>query len=280
MAYPYIPGYPGHTSGTQKTVSRIVIHATVSPTVKGGARSVARYFQSSGAGGSAHYIVDPGEIVRCYSESTVCWHAPPNSGSIGIELCDPQKGASSRWGDGGHEAMLKLAAKLTREVAARHKIPLKRLTVADLKAGRKGICGHVDVSNAFRQTNHTDPGTGFPWAHFMDLVTGSAPVQEDDMDPNTIVKVPDYWADKARSKFSHPTYSAAFLWAGTLNEVRAYGSRIEAKLGAQQVTIEKLATAVATLSTGQQIDPQVLIQEIKDELAKVTVRLDVGEPTQ
>jgi hypothetical protein len=107
---------------------------------------------------------------------------------------------------------------------------------------------------------------------------GAAASQEDDdMDPNTIVKVPAYWADKKRSKFSHPTYSAAFLWAGTLNEVRAYGSRIEAKLAAQQVTIDKLATAVATLSAGKQIDPKKLIQEIKDELAKVTVRLDADE---
>jgi hypothetical protein len=108
-------------------------------------------------------------------------------------------------------------------------------------------------------------------------VYAAASQEEDDMDPNTIVKVPPYWADKARSKFSHPTYSAAFLWAGTLNEVRAYGSRIEAKLAAQQVTIDKLAGAVATLSAGQGIDPQQLVQEIKDELAKVTVRLDVGD---
>lgn len=184
MAYPFIgTSYHG---GTQKTVSRIVIHGTVSPTVKGGARAVARYFQSPKTGGSAHYVVDPGEIVQCVKEGTVAYHAPPNTGSIGIELCDPQKGSAARWGDSGHEAMLKLAARLTREIAARHGIPLKRLSVADLKAGRKGICGHVDVSNAFRKTDHSDPGTGFPWAHFMDLVTGTSapqPQQEDTLQP-------------------------------------------------------------------------------------------------
>lgn len=273
MAIPYIPAR--HHGGTQTAVTRIVIHGTVSPTVRGGARSVANYFKTVSRPASAHYVVDPGEVVQCVRENTVAYHAPPNTGSIGIELCDPQKGASSRWDDAGHEAMLKLAADLVRDVAKRWGVPLRRLTVADLKAGRKGICGHVDVSNAFGQTDHSDPGTGFPWARFMQLVTGGDAGEEDDMTPDTIVKVPAYWADPARSKFTHPTYSVAFLLTGTLNEVRAYGSRIEAKLKAQQAVIEQLSTAVAALSTGQQVDPDELVQQIKDELAKVSVRLDV-----
>lgn len=106
--------------------------------------------------------------------------------------------------------------------------------------------------------------------------------QEDDMDPNTIVKVPAYWADKARSKFSHPTYSAAFLWAGTLNEVRSYGARIEAKLAAQQVTIAELTKAVAALAANSaSVDPDALVARIQDAINKVTVHLDVeSEPTQ
>lgn len=186
MAYPSIPGYSGHTSGTQTAVNRIVIHATVSPCVKGGARNVARYFQSSGAGGSAHYVVDPGEIIRCYAETTVTWHAPPNAGSIGIELCDPQKGTAARWADADHEAMLRLAAKLVREVAARWKVPLARLSVADLKAGKRGICGHVDVANAWHKTDHGDPDIAgpFPWTRFMSLVTS----EELDMDAAEVNK--------------------------------------------------------------------------------------------
>jgi N-acetyl-anhydromuramyl-L-alanine amidase AmpD len=163
-----------HHSGTQAAVSRIVVHATVSPCVRGGAVSVARYFQSAGAGGSAHYVVDPGEIVACLKETVVAWHAPPNTGSIGIELCDPQKGAAERWQDDDHQDMLRLAAGLVRRVAARWDVPLRRLTVAELRAGRRGICGHIDVSNAFRQTDHSDPGPGFPWAQFMAMVTDDA----------------------------------------------------------------------------------------------------------
>lgn len=161
--------------GSQTTVARIVIHATVSPCKRGGARSVAAYFQSAGAGGSAHYIVDPGETVACVREETVAYHSPPNTGSIGVELCDPQKGPSARWADDDHEAMLLRAALLVREIASRWDVPLTRLTVAQVKAGKHGICGHVDVSNAFHQTDHSDPGSAFPWDHFMRLVREEAP---------------------------------------------------------------------------------------------------------
>ncbi|MCK2219685.1 N-acetylmuramoyl-L-alanine amidase [Actinomadura sp. ATCC 31491] len=164
--------------GTQTGVKRIVIHATVSPCEVGGARNVARYFQSSSAGGSAHYIVDPGETVACVKETVVAFHAPPNTGSIGVELCDPQKGPSARWGDDEHEAMLRRAAALVRQIAARWEVPLKKLTVTQVKAGARGICGHVDVSRAFGQTDHSDPGTGFPWPYFMELVRGGTPVED------------------------------------------------------------------------------------------------------
>lgn len=162
--------------GRQTSVKRIVIHCTVSPCKPGGARSVAAYFASERAGGSAHYTVDPEEIVQSVRENVVAWHAPPNTSSIGIELCDPQKGSPARWSDANHEAMLRLAADLVRQVATRWKVPLDRLTVAEVKAGKRGICGHVDVSKAFGQTDHTDPGAGFPWGHFMDLVRGEEPV--------------------------------------------------------------------------------------------------------
>ncbi|HUR74465.1 MAG TPA: N-acetylmuramoyl-L-alanine amidase [Sporichthya sp.] len=176
--------------GSQSKVTRIVIHGTVSPCVEGGARNVARYFQSSSAGGSAHYIVDPGETVACVHENVVAYHAPPNTNTIGVELCDPQKGANTRWGDAAHEAMLVRAAALVRQVAARWDVPLIRLTAAQVKAGKHGICGHVDVSNAFGQTDHSDPGAGFPWTHFMDLVHGDKPAEKP---PEVVVKDGAVW---------------------------------------------------------------------------------------
>jgi N-acetyl-anhydromuramyl-L-alanine amidase AmpD len=173
MSPPFIQAR--HHSGTQTSVRRIVIHGTVSPCVKGGARGVANDFHTTHRIASAHYVVDPGQIVQCLHERTIGCHAPPNTGSIGIELCDPQKGSAARWRDAHHEPMLHLAAHLVREVAARWHVPLVKRSFADLRAGRHGICGHVDVTKAFHKSTHVDPGSSFPWAHFMSLVGGAIP---------------------------------------------------------------------------------------------------------
>ena len=37
-----------------------------------------------------------------------------------------------------------------------------------LKAGKKGVTTHAEVSKAFKKSNHTDPGLGFP----MDRILG------------------------------------------------------------------------------------------------------------
>jgi hypothetical protein len=95
--------------------------------------------------------------------------------------------------------------------------------------------------------------------------------EEDDMEPTTTVDIPPYWEGK---EFSHGSYSAAFLWAGSLSETRAYGKAILARLDAQAATIEELARAVAAQG---EIDAGELIERISKRLEEVTVRLDVAE---
>lgn len=169
-SYIWIEGNQAHTSGANGPITRVVMHATVSPCEVGGARKVARYFQSDSAGGLAHFVVDPSETVQSCQESISCWHAPPNGGSLGVELCDPQAGPSERWYDAPHQQMLSRAAALVADLCARHNVPVEYVNSAGLKAARHGITMHSDVSQAFHKSSHTDPGTGFPMAHFVDLV--------------------------------------------------------------------------------------------------------------
>lgn len=169
MSIPFI-GTTYH-GGSQTKVNRIVIHCTVSPCELGGARANARYFQTHRTG-SAHYVVDPGEIVQCVREGTVAYHAPPNTNTLGIELCDWQKGSSSRWNDRAHSLMLERAAALVRARARHWNVPLVKLSAGDLRAGHRGICGHADVTQAWHLTTHLDPGADFPWIRFMNMIIG------------------------------------------------------------------------------------------------------------
>lgn len=143
--------------GHQTTIKRIVIHGTSSACKVGGAMANARWFQDPRARGSAHYVVDPAEVVQCVPEDRVAAHAPPNTGSIGIELCDPNAGDPTRWNDGPHRQMLDRAAGLVREIAARQDVPLVWITAAQIKAGQRGLTSHHEVTIAYRQSTHTDP---------------------------------------------------------------------------------------------------------------------------
>ena len=180
MIRPPSPPYLGpaaHDSGRgNKPIHRIVIHATVSPCVPGQARRTAEWFRDPDSAGSAHYVVDPGEVVQVVYDGVIAWHAPPNEHSIGVELCDAllslrwDREHAARWHDDAHERMLRRAARLVARLCLAYDVPIERLSADDLLAGRRGIAGHVDVSRAWGQSTHWDPGPSFPWAEFVQRV--------------------------------------------------------------------------------------------------------------
>lgn len=187
-----------HSSGSNLPPTRVVIHATCpelgfpKASAKGRAVSTARYFQSAASGGSAHYVVDVGETVQCLGENVIAWHAPPNAHSLGIEICADGGSATSfknpsvrysraQWLSPQVWPAVLRAAALTRQMCQKYDIPMVKLTPADLKAGKKGICGHVDVTNAFHRSDHDDPGPDFPWVEFIAAVKGGTTTQTGDL---------------------------------------------------------------------------------------------------
>jgi N-acetyl-anhydromuramyl-L-alanine amidase AmpD len=165
---PYLGPPDKHSGQGNKPIKRVVIHCTVSPTERGGARRIAAYFRSDAAGGSAHYVVDPYEIVQAVYDSWVAWHAPPNPNSLGIELCCTLSNKGRKhWGRDDHRLMLRRAARLTAALCLAYDVPIRKIGPVGLRAGRKGICGHHHVSQAFGQSSHWDPGPYFPWKEFI-----------------------------------------------------------------------------------------------------------------
>ena len=135
----------------------------------------ARWFASPDSEVSAHYCVDASTTIQCVGEADIAWHARGgNSNSIGIELAGRAAQDAAGWGDAYSRAVVERAARLTADVCARHRIPVRRLRAADLVAGLRGVTGHVDVSEAFHRSDHWDPGPGFPWARFLRLARRAA----------------------------------------------------------------------------------------------------------
>ncbi|MBT56585.1 MAG: hypothetical protein CMF72_24695 [Mameliella sp.] len=181
---PYVGPAARSSTGNNKPIRRIVIHSTVSPCEPGGARKIGAYFRSPSAGGSAHYITDPAETVQSVYDGVIAWHAPPNPHSLGVEMCDtpgpvpgdPRGSAAFkaarrawRWVRPSQRAMLRRTARLTAELCLAYSVPARWATAAELRAGAGGITSHANVSAAFRQSTHWDPGF-WPRRHFMRLV--------------------------------------------------------------------------------------------------------------
>lgn len=165
---PRYRGPAAHTSaGANKPIKRIVIHSTVSPCRVGQADKTADYFRSQKAGGSAHYCVDPGEVVQVVKDSVIAWHAPPNPHSLGVEMCEmPDMHSAKRWEDREHKQMFARTARLVAELCLAYDVPPWFVGRARLKLGVRGVTTHAEVSAAFKQSSHWDPGA-WPRVRFM-----------------------------------------------------------------------------------------------------------------
>lgn len=168
-AYPYAGPAAHYGAARNKPIKRIVIHGTVSKCKPGMAQIIARYFRITDRYASAHYVVDPREVLQVVWDSFIAYHAPPNSNSLGIELCDEVEGKVERWAEEYHRRTLRKAARLTAELCLAYGIPTRKIGPIGLRLGRRGICGHDDVSKAWGQTDHWDPGA-FPWDLFITMV--------------------------------------------------------------------------------------------------------------
>jgi len=173
--YPDLPWVPprsftrGRSSGTPRF---IVIHTTEGSAHGQSAEDGAAYDARRTDQTSTHYFVDSTSVVQCVRTTDTAHTAGPSGNRWGIqyELCGRASYDRSWWlGDYGRP-MLRLAAAQAARDVKRYGIPVKRITPADLRNGGRGFVGHVDVTNAWGEVDHTDPGKNFPWTEFLGFV--------------------------------------------------------------------------------------------------------------
>lgn len=173
--WPYVPAsqYRKWTAGGRRPVRVIVIHDMEFPETARAAEVIAHDFATRTAknAGSAHINVDNDSIVQCVRDNDIAYAAPgANRDGIQIELAGFGKQTREQWLDNYSEALLQRGADAAAQYCLKYGIPPVHITNQQLADGKKGIIGHYQASAVYHQSDHTDPGSAFPWEYFISLV--------------------------------------------------------------------------------------------------------------
>ena len=161
----------------------IVYHANQGPE-RGSLEGLLAFCQNKANGASYNRIVDArGRIGLSNDDNYIPWAAGTTGNRIGLHVCALGYAEQSRaeWLD--PEALLDGLALQTAAWSQQYGIPLVKISGADLRARKRGVCGHADISDAWHEVDHTDPGPNFPY----DVVLAKArallnpTTEEDDM---------------------------------------------------------------------------------------------------
>lgn len=121
---------------------------------------------------SCHYVVDADSVTQCVPAKMTAWHCgrTGNARTEGVELCGFAKQTREQWLDEMSLRTLCIAASVVAARCRENSLPIIFVNAAALVAGVRGITTHAEISKAWHETNHTDPGAGFPLADFIAAV--------------------------------------------------------------------------------------------------------------
>lgn len=236
----------------------VVIHDTGNPTSnrRGEAKYAATRTDDRSRWTSAHAYIDQDGVLGSLPLDRQAWAAYSYANRYGwhLELCLPGDRTKTR----------RNAAAVVRWLCQQAGIPMVKLSPADVAAGKRGVCGHRDITLGLKVGDHTDPGADFPWTQFMDWVRDGASLagDEDDM-ANTwtepLTQGTDGFAGQQRDT------ALAFAWK----------SAYEANEKADQI-LQRLGQLGGGAPTQDQVNAAVagLVDQIADRVAdKLAARL-------
>lgn len=175
--------------GRLSPIRLIVVHSMEWAEKGSTAEDCARMFATMSRPASAHVCVDNDSVVRCVADSDTAWAAPgANADGLQMELAGFARQKRADWLDTYSTALLKQAAAVAAGWAKLHKIPVRKLSQAQLRSGMKGFTTHADVSVVYKRSDHHDPGSGFPWDVFLDLVKDALSGEDDGDDEIEVPK--------------------------------------------------------------------------------------------
>jgi N-acetyl-anhydromuramyl-L-alanine amidase AmpD len=174
--YPFVQAknYTLVSQDKPRKLDLLVIHTMEALEKPATATNVALWFASSTAPkASAHFCIDDNHVIQCVRVQDVAWHAPgANNNGIGLEHAGYASQTSADWQDVYSQNVLLNSANLAGELCLAFSIPAEFVDAAGLRAGKRGITTHAEVTKAFPGPGrtHWDPGPNFPMEEYLELV--------------------------------------------------------------------------------------------------------------
>ena len=255
-----------------------VIHTIECPLRSGYAVSISQWGATSPTQASWTIATDPSTVCRFVPMERAAWHATwANKYWPGAEQAGYAAFSRSTWltTDG-----LTSIARLARALVARGISvgAIRRLTDAEVarrKAGDltplKGLVSHAQIQPADR----TDPGAGYPWDVLMDFLR--------QFHPDSAAPPSDYTQEDFMPALSDAQQTAMF------NRIMGGipGGSAEGRTGPDgnparildsgdgdylRLTIEALTAAVGTLANGQGLNPDLVVNVLREEVRAALAR--------
>lgn len=130
--------------------------------------------------GSYHVVIDgSGTSGRENDNEYIPWAAGWTGNRIGLHVSLAGRAAFTADEWLARPAQLAELARWLAWEARANAIPLQPCGVSEIPGSGRGVCSHADIARAFpTETDHTDPGPAFPWAHVLALAAGDDPRPE------------------------------------------------------------------------------------------------------
>lgn len=235
------------TDANRSSVQLIVIHDTEGSAHAQSAEDGAAYDQRRTDETSTHYFVDNDSVVQCVRTADQA-HAARTQGNrrgIQYELCAKATFSRAKWlGADYGRPMLQRAARQAARDCRKWNIPAVKVSAAQVAAGKKGICGHADITYAFPADHgtHTDPGANFPWADFIDMIKAEL---EDDMTEAQAQQLKDiHWALFTSDSAARPPGTISGRLSGLVGTVSTLSSSVAALAAGDAQRAQQILAAI------------------------------------
>lgn len=166
-----------------RSIDLVIAHSMENDEKPGTALNIAKWFAGPTAPiASAHSCVDDKDAIGCVRDQDIAYAAPgANHNGFQIEHAGRARQSRNEWLDTYSLNCLKKSAPEAARIVKAHRLPLSFVRAPELRNGARGVTTHHEVSQAFRQSTHWDPGPGFPtdvWLKLIDEAIHGVPAVE------------------------------------------------------------------------------------------------------